>query len=213
MHDDAGLARTGPGQHQMVAVQWRGHDGLLFRVAQVGQDAPVGRFGGGHFEHVLASRKVAADEFVALEAEVIDDEGHGGLDFAQCQPRVLGHDMNLDDLVLVVQCQLGVVRLLELPATRLGIELDGHGRPEDRLAARQVEYLVGVEVEKRCGQRVRPVAYIEILERQVTLQRRLQVALLCGHDQVVALPVSQEIGHQGLGQTHSLLADRFYLLP
>ena len=55
--------------------------------------------------------------------------------------------MDLDDLVLVVQCQFGVVRLLELPATRLRIELDRHGRPEDCLALRQVEHLVGVEIE------------------------------------------------------------------
>ena len=40
-----------------------------------------------------------------------------------------------------------------------------------------------------------------------------QIALLCGHHQVVALPVSQKIGHQGLGQSHSLLADHLDLLP
>ena len=74
MDDHPGLARTWSGQHQMITIQWRSHDRLLFRVAQIGQDPPVGRFGGGHVEDFLSSRKVAADEFITVEAEIVDDE-------------------------------------------------------------------------------------------------------------------------------------------
>ena len=213
MHDHPRLAGARPGEHEVVALERRGDDGLLLGVGELGEDAAVCRLGGRHLEHVLAPGEVAAHELGPVEAEVIDDEGHRRLDLADRKLGVLGHHVHLDGLVLVVQGEFGVVGLLELAPTRLGFELDVHRRAEHRLAARQVQDLVGVQVQQRGRQRHVPFVDVEIGERGVGLQRRFEFALLAGHEQRVALAAALELGHQCTRQAHAAFADGLDLPP
>lgn len=62
MHDHPRLAGARPGEHEVVALERRGDDGLLLGVGERGEDAAVRRLGGRHLEHVLAPGEVAAHE-------------------------------------------------------------------------------------------------------------------------------------------------------
>ena len=181
MHDHARLARAGTGEHQQTAVGRGGDDGLLGGVAQIDQDAPMGRFRGGDLQDLLASGEMAADELAAFQAEVIGDELHRGLDLDRPEPRVLAHDMHLNDLVAVVQVEFGVIALAELAAAGLAVERDVHRRTEERLAAREFEDFVGVQIEQRGRERPVPILDLQILEREIPLQGVLKVALLEHH--------------------------------
>jgi len=213
MHDDLGLAGARTGEHEVVAFERCGDDGLLLGVGELGEDAAVRGLGGRHFEHVLAPGEVAPHELGAVEAEVVDDEGHRRLDLADPELGVLGHDVHLDDLVLVVQRELRVVGLLELAAARLGVEFDAHRGAEHGLAAREVQYLVGVEVEQCRGEGDVPFFDVEIGERGVGLQRGFELALLGCDEQRVALPAALEFLHERAGEAHAPFADDLDVLP
>ena len=166
-----------------------------------------------HFQHILAPGEVTAHELGPVQAEVIQDEGHRRLQLAQRQLGVFGDDVDLDDLVLVVQCQLGVVGLLELPSARFGVELDAHRGAKHRLATCEVQHLVGIEV-KQCGaQRHIPLLDGEVRERDVRLQRHLKLTLFAGDQQCVALPAALERGNQGARESHAPFADDLDLMP
>ena len=130
VHQHPGLARSRTGQHQDVgAFAVVGHDAALDRIVQALND-PAPGFGGGLALKLLAAAgQPLVQEAIPGHAEVVQGQvescGHG----VETLVGVLGHNVDLQDLLVIVHLQGGIVRLLEAAPSRL--QADGHGRPED----------------------------------------------------------------------------------
>ncbi len=145
MHDDAGLAGAGAGQHQPVAVLRGGDDLGLSRVAEGVDDGVEGLGGGGAGQHLAAVGEEALDERRLAQREVGGDQPEGLADLLRAQPGVLIHDVDLKHPLAIVLGQGLVLRLAVASALGLRQQLHRHRRAEHRKAAVQDDGAVLVQ--------------------------------------------------------------------
>ena len=147
VHQHPGLARARSGQHQGVGVlPVIGHYVPLGPVVQALHDvAPrLRRRLPGEFLPLIGQPPV--DEIRPGQSEVVQRQTNRICDGLDPLSRVLGHDVDLERLLIVVDLQRFQVGPLEAIAARL--QPDGHGRPEHGHSPVETYHLLVVEPEQ-----------------------------------------------------------------
>ncbi|EXI70724.1 MAG: hypothetical protein AW07_03854 [Candidatus Accumulibacter sp. SK-11] len=193
--EDARLARTGTGENERIAgLAVVGDDRLLHRVGQRLDDlAPrLRRRLPRHL--VLALRQPTLHEVGTRQTEVVERQlqrvGHR----LQTTLHVLGHDVDLQHLLVVMLLQWREVRLPEL-ALPVGVEPDGHCRPEHRQPLVEADHLLFVQPEQRPVEQARAIPDLR-LEQQIALDRGQQPAERRLREHIGATRCRRQTGQQ-----------------
>ena len=213
MHDDAGFAAARAGKDELVLRRVGGDDGFLRGVFEIQQDAAVRFFAGCQREQVFAlAREIAAGKLCRIQFEIVFHQTQGGLHLLQGKPGVFAHYVHLGDFAVVIEFQRQEVFLVE-QAAAFGGKFDGHGRAENRLAARQMQHFVGVQVNEAGVENALPVAKFVRLQLHVVAQRSFQFAAFGGDQQVVTLAAARKFRHQRAAEGQTAAAEVFNLRP
>ena len=142
----AGLAGARARQDQDVGLlAVVGDDAPLRRVVEALDDGPPG-LRRGLPRQVRTVRQPAAQECVPVQGEVVHRQLQGGGDRGEPAVDELLHDVDLQDLFLVVQFQRGEVRAAESPPGFL--HANGHRRAKHRKALVEADDLLFVQPEQ-----------------------------------------------------------------